>query len=97
MSEWTKEQIDALGSEWARGGQFVLGDDLDRKDRLEIEHWIAHFIVESVGENDSERGYILSLIYHSLNFDIPFEATRGVREDLLRIIRAKRRIERNGG
>lgn len=75
----------ALRQEWSEGGRIVLQDDADGSDHSAVHRWVARLIDGDIADDDG----ILSLVHHSLNFDIPFAATRGVREELLHVVRMK--------
>jgi hypothetical protein len=77
----------ALRQEWAEGGRLVLQDDADGSDHGIVDHWIARLIDGDIA--DADKDGILSLVYHSLNFDIPFAATKDVRDELLHLVRMK--------
>ncbi|MDR6293920.1 MULTISPECIES: hypothetical protein [Inquilinus] len=77
----------ALRREWAEGGRVVLQDDANGSDHSIVHHWIMRLIDGEIVDDD--RDGILSLVYHSLNFDIPFAATKGVRDELLQVVRMK--------
>ncbi|WP_287082506.1 hypothetical protein [Methylobacterium sp.] len=77
----------ALRDDWIRGGHLVLADDPDTSDHAAIHAWILDFL--ETGADDPDQDSIRSLIYHSLNFDIPFQATERVRQSLIATVRAR--------
>jgi hypothetical protein len=81
------DELAALRQEWSEGGRLVLQDDADGGDHSIVHHWIMRLIDGEIVDDD--RDGILSLVYHSLNFDIPFAATKGVRDELLHVVRMK--------
>lgn len=81
------EELAALKKEWIEGGRHVLQDDADGSDHSVVHHWVVRLI--DGGILDDDRDGILSLVHHSLNFDIPFAATKGVRDELLHVVRMK--------
>lgn len=81
------DELAALRQEWSEGGRIVLQDDADGGDHSIVHHWIVRLIDGDIADDD--RDGILSLVYHSLNFDIPFAATKGVRDELLHVVRMK--------
>ncbi len=86
-ANWNEDLLRHLSTDWARSGRSVVADDDSPIDHRDIEDWVAHFIEDNHQTDGDERGLILALIYHSLNFDIPFAATRNVRAELLQIAR----------
>ncbi len=87
MGRRNKEQMQDLKQEWTEGGRFVLRDDDHPKDHREIHNWLLEFLDKE--ERSDEDEYIVTCVYHSLNFDIPFKATKGVRSELVNIVRMK--------
>ncbi|WP_395680510.1 hypothetical protein [Inquilinus sp.] len=81
------DELAALRREWAEGGRIVLQDDAEGGDHSAVHHWIVRLLDGDIADDD--RDGILSLVYHSLNFDIPFAATKGVRDELLQVVRTK--------
>jgi len=81
------EDNEVLKVEWINSGFLVLGDDDHQQDHAEINCWIIDLLSknELIGDEIS----IVSLVYHSLSFDIPFKATKSIRNDLLRTVRMK--------
>ena len=76
-----------LRVEWINSGFLVLGDDDHQQDHPNINRWIIDFLNKK--ELEGDELLIVSLICHSLNFDIPFKATKSVRSHLLRTVRMK--------
>ncbi|XYD08240.1 hypothetical protein R1A27_24925 [Methylobacterium sp. NMS12] len=76
-----------LRDDWTHGGHLVLAADPDTSDHAAIHAWILDFI--ETGANDPDQGSIRPLIYHSLNFDIPFQATERVRQSLIATVRTR--------
>lgn len=87
MTDLTAQDIAALRSEWIGGGRLVVGDDSSPSDQDSIYRWVLTFI--DGGADDPDYGVVLGLVYHSLNFDIPFSATKSVRDDLMHMARTK--------
>jgi hypothetical protein len=87
MDRRNKKQMQDLKQEWIESGRFVLRDDDHPKDHTEIHNWLLEFLDKE--ERSDEDEYIASCVYHSLNFDIPFPATKSVRCELLNIVRMK--------
>jgi hypothetical protein len=92
MDRRNKEQMQDLKKEWVGGGRFVLRDDDHPEDHREIHNWLLELLDKE--ERSDEDEYIASCVHHSLNFDIPFAATKGVRRELLNIVRMKIRDPR---
>lgn len=80
-------ELAALRKEWTELAGFVFQDDANGSDHSDIRHWVVRLIDGDIADDD--RDGILSLVYHSLNFDIPFAATKGVRDELLHVVRMK--------
>ncbi|WP_018045111.1 hypothetical protein [Methylobacterium sp. 88A] len=87
MTNPTAQDIAALRSEWITGGRLVVGDDPSPSDHEAVYRWVLDFM--DGGADDPDYGTVLGLIYHSLNFDIPFSATKSVRDDLMHMARRK--------
>ena len=87
MTNPTAQDIAALRSEWITGGRLVVRDDSSPSDHDSVYDWVLTYIDD--GADDPDYGVVLGLVYHSLNFDIPFSATKSVRDDLMRISRRK--------
>ncbi|KGM32749.1 hypothetical protein [Inquilinus limosus] len=87
MAPSDRDELAALRKEWVESGRSVLQDDAGGGDQSVLHHWVVRLIDGDIVDDD--RDGILSLVYHSLNFDIPFAATRGVREELRHVIRMK--------
>ena len=87
MAPCDPAELTALRQEWTEGGRLVLRDDANGSDHSDLHHWVLRLIDGDI--TDDDRDGILSLVYHSLNFDIPFAATKGVRDELLHVIRMK--------
>lgn len=87
MTNLTAHDIAALRREWVSGGRLVVGDDPSPSDHDSVYHWVLHFI-DGNGD-DPDYASIMGIIFHSLNFDIPFSATKSVRNDLMHIARRK--------
>lgn len=87
MTWMNRKQLTNLKSEWINGGHFVLSDDDNSDDHEELNKWILNFLDKEI-TSDEEENIALS-IYYSLNFDIPFPATKIARDSLLRIVRMK--------
>lgn len=83
MDRRSEEQMRKLRKEWTDGGFVVLKGD----DHKEIDRWILRLLDKKTRSDEEE--YIVSRVDHSLNFDIPFQATNVVRDDLLHIVRMK--------
>jgi hypothetical protein len=81
------DELAALRQEWTEGGRLVLQDDANGGDHGDLTRWVVRLVDGDIA--DDERDGILSLVYHSLNFDIPFAATKGVRDELLHVVRMK--------
>ncbi|MGF6229841.1 hypothetical protein QFZ27_003796 [Inquilinus ginsengisoli] len=81
------DELAALRQDWTEGGRLVLQDDANGDDHGIVHHWVVRLIDGDIA--DDERDSILSLVYHSVNFDIPFAATKGVRNELLHVVRMK--------
>lgn len=88
-----RQEADPLAMEWKSCGRLVLQDDDDPRDHDAIDRWIMELIDRPSGSPEDD--HIRSLVYHSLNFDIPFAATRNVRERLMDLVR-KRLVEDGG-
>ncbi|MBK1842269.1 hypothetical protein JHL17_33220 [Azospirillum sp. YIM B02556] len=87
MDRMSRDQIESLKREWMDGGCHVLEDDDDKTDLEEVNNWIINFLDQDA-MNDKD-GYVVSRIYHSLNFDIPFAATKQIRDELIHVVRMK--------
>ncbi|OWJ57080.1 hypothetical protein [Inquilinus limosus] len=87
MAPSDRDELAALRKEWVECGRAVLQADADGGDHSILHHWVVRLIDGDIADDD--RDGILSLVYHSLNFDIPFAATRGVREELRHVVRMK--------
>lgn len=87
MTYLTSQDIAALRSEWITGVRLVVGDDSSPSDHESVYRWVLNFIDRSA--DDPDYSTVLGLIYHSLNFDIPFSATQSVRDDLMHMARRK--------
>ncbi|MGU3656572.1 MULTISPECIES: hypothetical protein [unclassified Methylobacterium] len=81
------EESAALRDDWMHGGHLVLAADPDPSDHAAIHAWILDVIEGGGGDPDQDG--IRDLIYHSLNFDIPFQATERVRQSLIATVRAR--------
>jgi hypothetical protein len=88
MSEkYSKEFLDRLRREWLGGSAVIFGADRNKEDHRAISKWILGLLnQETLSEEDE---LMVSRVYHSLNFDIPFAATASVRAELLHIVRMK--------
>lgn len=83
-----------LKGEWLGGAQIVLREDELKTDHPAINQWVSMLLNKNAAAPDdlsSDENLIVSLVYYSLNFDIPFEATAGVRRQLLSAVRTKMR------
>ena len=87
MQNHNREYLDRLKSEWMNGSAIILRDDSNKKDHQSISKWIEGLLDQETRSNDEDL--IVSLVYHSLNFDIPFKATASERAKLLQLVRAK--------
>jgi CHAT domain-containing protein len=87
MDKRNKKQMPELKKEWLNGSKIVLQDDDYPKDHAEINDWIISLIGKEARSDEKE--YIVSCVYHSLSFDIPFAATKAIRGELLHIVRMK--------
>ena len=87
MGERDNAKVASLKAEWVGGGEIILKADRQTEDHGDIYKWVLDFLDN--GSRDPDYGYFLSTLYHSLNFDIPFEATSSVREELLQMARMK--------
>lgn len=81
------EDSAALRDDWIHGGRLILAADPDPSDHAAIHAWIPEFI--EVGGEGLDQDGIRDLIDHSLNFDIPFQATGRVRQSLIATVRAR--------
>lgn len=87
MATITEQDREALRREWTDLGRMVLADDPDSADHPVLYAWILAFIDGGINDPDYEAIYVL--IYHSVNFDIPFRATERVRGELISFVRRK--------
>lgn len=87
MDRRSEQQMRELRKEWVGGGRIALRDDEHREDHIEINRWILRLLDKKVRSDEEE--YIVSCVDHSLNFDIPFQATKAVRDNLLHMVRMK--------
>lgn len=87
MDRRSEEQMRELRKEWVGGGRIAMRDDKYREDHIEISRWILRLLDKKVRSDEEE--YIVSCVDHSLNFDIPFQATKEVRDNLLHMVRMK--------
>ena len=87
MDRRSEEQMRELRKEWVGGGRIAMRDDKHREDHIEISRWILRLLDKKVRSDEEE--YIVSCVDHSLNFDIPFQATKEVRDNLLHMVRMK--------
>jgi hypothetical protein len=82
-----RKYLDRLKSEWMNGSAIIFRDDSNKEDHQAISRWILGLLDQETRSNDEEL--IVSLVYHSLNCDIPFKATASERAKLLQLVRAK--------
>ncbi|MGX8007960.1 hypothetical protein ACVDG8_002620 [Mesorhizobium sp. ORM8.1] len=87
MDRRSEEQMRGLRKEWVDGGHIAMRDDVHREDHIEINRWILRLLDKKTRSDEEE--YIVTCVDISLNFDIPFKATKGDRDDLLRMVRMK--------
>lgn len=87
MTDLTAHDIAALRSEWISGGWLVVRDDASPSDHESVYRWVLDVIDGHV--DDPDHSVIITTIYHSLNFDIPFSATKSVRDELMSMARRK--------
>jgi hypothetical protein len=87
MIKRNKKQMQELREEWVSGRRLILSYDQHKEDHARIDEWIVT-LLEKENRSDEDE-YIVGCIYHSLNFDIPFPATEGVRRELLHMVRMK--------
>jgi transcriptional regulator CtsR len=87
VQETAREYLDRVKSEWVNGSAFIFGADSNKEDHQAISKWILGLLDQEVRSEEEEC--IVRLVYHSLNFDIPFRATASVRAELLQMVRIK--------
>jgi hypothetical protein len=87
VQKYSREFLDRLKSEWKSGSVIIFRADSNKEDHQAISKWILGLLVQETRSEDEER--IVNLVYHGLNFDIPFEATSSVRAELLQMVRMK--------
>ncbi|MFG1245709.1 hypothetical protein [Xanthobacter flavus] len=82
------EWVARMRLDWTSGGgSIVLSDDPETDDHGEIYQWVANLLNKS--DFSADDRHILNSVYQSLNFDIPFPATKIVRDELLQTVRMK--------
>jgi hypothetical protein len=79
--------LDRLKSEWMTGSTAIFQADGNKEDHQAISKWIVGLLDQGTRSEDGEL--IFNLVYHSLNFDIPFKATASARAELLQRVRLK--------
>ena len=87
MQKHSREFSDRLKSEWMSGSAVIFQADGNKEDHQAISQWVQGLLDRETRSEDDEL--IFNLVYHSLNFDIPFKATASARADLLRMVRLK--------
>ena len=87
MQKYSREFSDRLKSEWMSGSAIIFQADGNKEDHQAISKWILGLLDQETRSDDEEL--IFNLVYHSLNFDIPFKATACPRAELLRMVRLK--------
>ena len=73
MQKHSREFLDRLKSEWMSGSAIIFQADGNKEDHQAISQWILALLDRKTRSEDDEL--IFNLVYHSLNFDIPFKAT----------------------
>jgi hypothetical protein len=87
VQKYSREFLDCLKSEWSSGSAVIFQADSNKEDHQAIRKWVLELLSQETRSEDEEL--ILNYVYHGLNFDIPFEATAGIRAKLLQTVRTK--------
>ena len=87
VQKYSREFLDRLKSEWMSGSVVIFGADGNKEDHPALSRLILRLLDQETRSEDEDL--IVSLVYHSLNFDIPFKATASVRAEMLKMVRRK--------